>query len=208
MDEAREEGEDRKDVDLPDGEVLLGVAHLPVAELMSKHGDDLLLLGLIDEGVVEDDFLAHAGEAGEVRVGVGAALGAVDDLQLRKGEVEFSSKGFDSAAERPFGKGGEFVEDWDDDRGVDGDGEDLDDEHEEVDVVEELVAGLLDDGEEGRAEGEANDDAERLGFEEVGHPQLERLLVEAEFLFKHKVVVVVEGEAYHGGREAVDEDPD
>lgn len=65
---------------------------------------------------------------------------------------------------------------------------------EEPEIEEEGVAGLLDDGEEGAADWEAESERDALGFEEVGDPYLDGLLVEAEGFFEYEVLVVGKGE--------------
>jgi len=136
---------------------------------------------------------------------VRGALGAVDDLQLAEGEFEVRGEGFDAVLERAGFEGRELVEDGDNDDRVDCDGEELHSQGEGPEVEEELVAGLLDDFEEGGAQGDAEGEREALCFEHVADPEGEGLLVEAEGLFEDEVIVVAEGQGEDGLGERVGE---
>jgi hypothetical protein len=100
------------------------------------------------------------------------------------------SKSFDGDLERAGLERGKLVEQRDDGDGVDGDGEELDTESEQPKVVEELVTSLLNDLQESPAKRYTKRERKRLSFEQVGYPQTDSLLVEAELLLKDEVVVV------------------
>ena len=86
---------------------------------MRQHRNNFRLFRLFNQGVEEDD-LFRPGKAGEVGVGVGGALGAVDYLEFGEGEGEAGGEAFDGGFERAGGERGEFVEDGDDEDRVEG----------------------------------------------------------------------------------------
>lgn len=172
------------------------VTKLPVTKLVGKNGNNLLRLALLDQGIVDDNVLLP-GEAKEVGVGVGAALAAVDDVELVQGELEAGGKGLDLCLELTVLEGRQLVEQGQDGDGVDGDHEDLEGDDEEPEVVEELVARLLDDLEEAGEEGGCEDKGQELRLDEVRDEELGGLLVEAKLFLEDKRLV-------DGGREAED----
>lgn len=120
------------------------------------------------------------------------AFAAINDLQLREWKLEAAGELFHGLAKLSLRKRRELVEERHDEDRIDGDAEDLDRKYEEINVVEEAVASLLNDGEEGTANRDTEYNAQRLSFEEVRDPKFEGLLVETILLFEHEVVVVVE----------------
>lgn len=165
------------------------VSHLPVTQLVGKHGLNLLGVRLLDQRVVDDNLLLPW-QASEVGIAVGAALAAVNDLQFREREVEALGKSFDSVFERTGLERGKLVEQRNNDDGVDSNSEELDTESEQPEIVEELVTSLLNDLQESPAKRDTKGQRECLSLEQVGHPQADSLLVEAELLFEDEVVVV------------------
>ena len=163
----------------------------PVAQFVREDGLHLLRLGLLDERVVDDDLFLP-GQTCEIGIRVRGALRAVDDLQLCQREFEALGQRFHFLFQLAWLQWSEFVEERDDEDGVDCDCAELDDEREGPEVEEELVAGLLDDLEEGCAERDAEGEAECLPFEYVGDEEADCLLVEAVFLLQDEVVVVAE----------------
>lgn len=71
-------------------------------------------------------------------------------------------------------------------------------EHEHPEVVEEIGAGLLDNGKESAHDRYAEDDTKKLAFDHVGNPEFYRQLIEAELLLQHKVLVVCKRQAENG----------
>lgn len=57
MQERREQCEDGEDVDLRDDHLLQGVVVVPVSEFVRKNCFNLFGLGLLDEGVKDDNVL-------------------------------------------------------------------------------------------------------------------------------------------------------
>ena len=207
VDEDAEEREDVEEVEAADSQQLGRVAFAPVAELVREDGFDFFDLGLLDQRVV-DYYRLFPGQAGEVGVAVRAAFAAVDDEEFGEGKLEAGGERFDLVFEVAGREGREFVEEWDDEDGVDGYGGELDDEREGPEVEEELVAGLLDDFEEGGTQGDSKGQGEAEGFDLVGEEEGEGLFVEAELLLKHKVVVVAEGDVEQDFDEGVGEGED
>ena len=191
VDEDGEESEHVEQVHLRDEKQLGRVSHLPVTQLVSKNSLDLLSVGLLNQSIVDDNLLLP-GQSGEVGIAVSTTLAAIDDLQLGKGEFETLSKSFDGDLERAGFERSKLVEQRDDDDRVDSDGEELDTESEQPKIIEELVTSLLDDLQESPAERNTECNRKRLSLEQVGDPQTDSLLVEAELLLKDEVMVVRE----------------
>ena len=170
-----------------------GVAQAPVAQLVTQDGDHLLGLALLDQGIIEDDVLLP-GESVKVGVAVGAALATVDDVQLLQREVEFLGQLLHTRLERTGFERRQFVEHGQNNDRVDSDGEDLHEHTEEPEVVEERVAGFLDDLEHRADDRRAQNDAQELALDHIRNPQLRRLLVEPELLLEDEGAVVRDGE--------------
>jgi len=84
----------------------------------------------------------------------------------------------------------------------------LDDNDEEHEPGDKVLAGPLDDAEEGSEEGEANDRGENVRLDVVGHPGLEGRLVEAVLLLKDKGLVVRPREVEREREDGQEGDPD
>lgn len=167
---------------------------LPVTKLVRKNSNNLLRLALLNKSIVDDNVLLP-GETKEIRVGVGAALAAVDDVELVQGELEAGGKRLDLCLELAVLEGRQLVEQGQDGNRVDGDHKDLEGNDEEPEVVEELVASLLDDLEEASEERRSEDKGQSLSLDEIRDKELGRLLVETKFLLEDKRLV-------DGGRES------
>lgn len=190
---------------LSNPEQLRSVAEAPVTKFVAQDRNNLLRLTLLNQRVVDDDVLLPR-QPVEVRIAVRAPLAAIDDVKLMQREVEPARKVLDAGLEVAGLQRGELVEQRQDGDRVDGDGEDLDEDAEEPQVVEERVARLLDDLEHGADDGCAQHDAQHLALQDVRHPQLHRLLVEAELLLKHKGVVVRHGQRQNRRDQVEDEE--
>lgn len=205
VDEDGEKSEHVEQVHLRNEQQLGRVSHLPVTQLVSKNGLDLLGIRLLNQSIVDNNLLLP-GQTGEVGVAVSTTLAAIDDLQFREREFETLSKSLDGDLERAGLERSKLVKQRDYDDGVDGDGEELDTESEQPKVVEELVASLLDDLQEGPAKGNTECNRKRLSLEQVGDPKTHSLLIEAELLLEDEVVVVREGQTEQGFNEGRGED--
>jgi hypothetical protein len=190
-----EDGEKREYIEqlrLPNEQKPRCVIHLPMPELVCQHSLDLLLCALLQQRVEDDNLLlANPRKSSEVGVAVGAALAAVDDLQLRQRKLELRSQRLDTVLERSRLQWLELVEQRRNQDRVDGHGRDLHHEHEHPQVVEEVLPRLVDDGEEGAANWNAESKRESLALDHVREPELDRHLVEAKLLLEDEAVVVL-----------------
>lgn len=192
---------------LGDAEEASRVTQLPVTKLMGKDSDDLLALALLNQGIVDDNVLLP-GETKEVGVGVGAALAAVNDVELVQGELEAGSESLDTGLELAILEGRQLVEQRQDSDRVDGDHEDLETSSEGPKVVEELVASLLNDSEETGEDRGCEDKGQELRLEQVGNEELGSLFVEAKLFFEDEGMVNRRGQAENlaDNHEGQDED--
>lgn len=178
-------------------EELRGVAQTPVAQLVAQHSDNLLWLALLDQSIVEDDVLLPR-QTIEVGIAVSTALAAVNDMQLLEREVKSLGKLLDTSLERTRFERRELVEQRQDHNRVNGDGEHLNEHAEEPQIVEERVAGFLDDLENSANDGCSQNNSQELTLEHIRDPELERLLVEPEFFLQDKMLVVRNGKRENG----------
>jgi hypothetical protein len=169
------------------------MAILPVTELVTENSGDLVGLIALDEGVIKDDVLLP-GETEKISVGVGAALAAVDNVEITQGELEAGGEVVDLCLELSLGQRGQLVEEGQDEGRVGGGHEELETSGEGPEVEEELVASGLDDLEEAGDDRWEQGDGEQVGLDHVGDEELGSLLVEAELLFEDKGVVDARGE--------------
>lgn len=160
-----------------------------MAKLMAKHSNNLLGLCLLDQSIVDDNVLLPW-QTVEVGIAVGTALAPVNDMQL--GEREFESLGqvLDTSLEFTGLKGRKLVEQRQNRNRVDSNGEDLEEDTEEPEVVVERAVKLLHDLKNGTDNGSSQNNSKHLTLEHIRNPKLSRLLVETELLLEHKRVVV------------------
>jgi hypothetical protein len=156
---------------------------------MAQDGDHLLGLALLKQGVVDNNVLLP-GQTVEVSIAVGTTLAAINDVQLRERELELLGKVLNTGLDLTRLQRGQLVEQGQNSDGVDSDGEDLDEDSKEPQVVEERVTSLLDDLEDGADNWSSQNNTQHLALEHIRYPQLESLLVETELLLQHKCVVV------------------
>ena len=159
-----------------------------MAELVGENSDDLLGLALLNERVVNDNVLLP-GETKEVGIAVGAALASINDIELVEREVELLGEALDIVLEFALLQRGQLVEERENGNRVDGDHEDLKKSGENPEVVEELIASLLDNGEETREDGRGQDDSDEVRLDHIRDKQLGSLLVEAKLFFENKGLV-------------------
>jgi len=115
-----------------------------MTQLVGKHGNDLIDLALLDQGVVDDNLLAP-GQSVEVSIAVGTALGTVDNVKVLQGEVEPGGQCFNLGLELSILKRSELVEQRQDEDRVDGDQEGLHSKDEQPKVVEEVATKVAND---------------------------------------------------------------
>jgi hypothetical protein len=172
---------------------------------MRQHSFNLLVRGLFQECIVDDDLLLP-GQASEVGVAVRGAFGAIDNVQLRKWELEFSRQCFDGFLQRARFERLEFVKQRNDEDGVDGDGDQADGKREDPEVVEEARPGLFDDGKHSSANWCPKGNGQSLSLELIHQPQVQRHLVESKGFLEHEVVVVGERQLHDRIDEAEEEE--
>lgn len=190
---------------LSNTEKLCGVAKTPMTQFMAQDCNNLLRLTLLDQSVVDDDVLFPR-ETIEVGVAVCAPLAAVNDMQLLKRELKLLSEVFDTGLDGTRLKGRQFVEQGQDNNRVDGDSEDLEEDAKEPQVVEEGVAGLLNDLENCANNGCSKYDTKHLSLEQVRNPETESLLVETKLLLKDESIVVRDGKRKNRADQVESED--
>lgn len=156
---------------------------------MTEHGDNLFGFALLDQRIVDDNVL-FPWKSVEVGIAVGTALAAVNNVQLMERELKTLRQIFDAGLQSTGFERRQLVEQGQDDDRVDGDGEDLDEHAKQPQIVEERVAGLLDDLEHGADNRRTQHDPQHLALEQVRDPQLQRLFVETEFLLENERVVI------------------
>lgn len=156
---------------------------------MAQDGDDLLGLALLKQGIVDDNVLLP-GQTIEVSIAVGATLAAINDVQLREGKLKLLGQVLNTSLDLTRLQRGQLVEQRQDSDGVDSDGEDLDKDSKEPQVVEERVTSLLNNLEDGADNRSSQNNAQHLTLEHIRYPKLEGLLVKPELLLQHESVVV------------------
>lgn len=127
----------------------------------------------------------------EVRIAVRAALAAVDDVELVQRKLQLLGQVLHSLLQLAGLQRRELVEQREDGDRVDGNHEHLESGAEQPQVEEELVARLLDDGQERGQDWRREDEGQQVRLEHVGHEELGRLLVEAELFLEDEGVVDV-----------------
>ena len=164
---------------------------------MAQHSNNLLRLGLLNQSIVDDNVLLPW-QTVEVGITVGTALAAVNNVQLGEREVESLGQVFDTGLELTGLKRRELVEQRQNRNRVDSNGEDLEEDTEEPEVVVERAVKLLDNFKNGTDNGSSQDNSKHLTLEHIRNPELNRLLVETELLLEHKRVVVGDGQREDG----------
>lgn len=176
-----------------------------MAQFMAQDCNNLLRLALLNQSVVDNDVLFPR-ETIEVGVAVSAPLAAVNDMQLLKRKLELFSEVFDTGLDGTRFEGRQFVEQGQDNNRIDGDSEDLEEDAKEPQVVEEGVAGLLNDLEHCADDGCSEYDTKHLSLEQVRNPETERLLVETKLLLEDKSIVVRNGKRQNRADQVEPED--
>lgn len=174
-------------------EQLGGMAKAPVAKLVAQDSNNLLGLGLFDQGIVNNNVLLPW-QTVEVSIAVSAALAAVDDVQLRERELELLSQVLNTSLEFTGLQRRQLVEQRQNRNRIDGNGEDLEEDTEQPEVVVERSVKLLNDLENSSDDGCSQNNSKHLTLEHIRKPKLECLLVETELLLEHKRVVVGDGQ--------------
>ncbi len=101
--------EDHRGLQDAHGEALLDVAAAEMADFMGEHAEQFRLAAFLDQCVEQGDFLALA-EAGEKRVRLGRAFGAVHHEYSGQREAAFFAERFDFLFQLAIRHGRELVE--------------------------------------------------------------------------------------------------
>ena len=104
-------------------------------------------------------------------------------------EVELLGQGLNLGLELALLKRRQLVEQRQNGNWVDGDHENLQSGSEHPEVVEELVAGLLDDSKESREDGGSQNEGQEDALDLIRDPELGCLLVETKLLLQNESVV-------------------
>lgn len=175
-----------------DAENLGRVAQLPVAELMSKDGDYLVILALLDQRIIDDDVLLPR-KTEEVGIAMSAALAAIDDVEFMQWELQLLCQVLHIGLEFALLQWRQLVEEREDDNWVDGYHEHLQPGAEHPEIIEELVACLLDDRQEPKEDRRNQEEEEHVGLDQVSHEQFWSLLIETKLLLEHKCLIDARG---------------
>lgn len=164
-----------------------------MSQFVSQDRGHFLGFALLNQGIVDDNVLLP-GQTEEIGVAVRASLAPVDNVQLSKGEFELRGQCLHRRLELAGFERGELVEQRCDKDRPDGDHEHLKTSAKEPQVVEELLACLLDDSKETSENWRRQDSSEAERLDSVRNEQLRGLLVEAELLFEHKSMIYRRGQ--------------
>ena len=178
-----------------------------MSELMAKYGGDFLDVGLLDQGVVDDDLL-FPWQTIEICVAVCTPFTTVNDIQFVEWEVEPFGKLLNRRSQLAGFHWRELVEERLDEGGIYSDGGDLYTHGEEPKIVEERGACFLDDGQKPTQDRRTEYDPKSETFDLIHDPEAGGLFVETELLFEHKVAVVRLGEADDSADDAEDKHED
>lgn len=129
-------------------------------------------------------------QAIEVGVAVSTPLAAIDDVQFLERELQFLCQVLNSSLECTGFERRELVEQGKNHNGVDRNSENLNEDTEEPEVVEERVAGLLDNLEHSADDRTTQNNTQELTLKHIRHPKLDCLLVETKFLLEDEGIVV------------------
>ena len=160
-----------------------------MTKFMTQDSNHLIRLTLLNQSVVDDNVLLP-GESKEIGIAVGTALATVDNVQFLKGEIQLASQVLDTSLELTRLQGRQLVEQRQDSNRVNRDSKDLHEDTKEPQVVEERVTGNLDDLEHRADNRSSQNNSEHLTLEHIRNPELQRLLVETEFLLEDESAVV------------------
>ena len=190
---------------LSNAEKLGGVVQAPVTKLVAQHGNNLFRLALLEQSVVDDNVLLPR-QTVKVRVAVGTALAAIDNMQIREWELELLGEVLNASLDSTRLQRRQLVKQRQNRNGVDGDREDLQADRKEPEVVEERVAGGVDDFEKSADDRSSKNNTQHLALQHVRHPKLEGLLIETELLLEHKGAIVRGGQREDGAEDVETED--
>lgn len=156
---------------------------------MTQNSNDLIRLALLNQRVVDNNVLLP-GQTEKVRVAVRTPLATVDNIQFLKRELQFPSKVLNTRLQLTRLQRRQLVEQRQDSNRIDRDSENLNEHTKQPQVVEERVTSELDNLEHPTDNRSTQDNPEHLTLEHIRNPQLQRLLIEPEFLLENKRAVI------------------
>lgn len=159
-----------------------------MSQFVRQNGSHFFGLALLNQGIVDYNVLLPW-QTKEIGVAVRASFAPVDNIQLGEGKLELRSQCLDRRLEFASFQWGELVEQRCDEDGPNSDHEHLETSAEEPQVVEKLLARLLDNGEEGSEDWRGQNNSKAEGLDSIRNEELRGLFVEAELLFEHKSVI-------------------
>lgn len=136
---------------------------------MAKNSNNLFRLALLHKSVVDHNMFLP-GESKEIGVAMGASLATINGVNVMQGELELLSELFNTSFDGTRFQRREFVEHGQDNNRVNRDGEDLDNDAKHPEVVEEFVASLLDDFENGGHDGTTKCNTKSLTLQHIRNP--------------------------------------
>lgn len=128
-------------------------------------------------------------QAKEVGIAVCTSLTSINNIELMKGELQAVSQSLNSDLQVARLERRELVEQGQNGYWIHCNHKDLQTCAKQPQVVEELVASLLNNRQESGEDGRSQDKGQHLPFEHIGDEELRRLLVESEFLLQNKSMV-------------------
>ncbi|KAH3677856.1 hypothetical protein OGATHE_000510 [Ogataea polymorpha] len=143
VDECSKQSENSKDVGLVDKQQLGSVRQEPVANLMTKHSDDLLHFGGGNQSIIDDNLLGAPWKTHEVGIGVRGSLRAINDVQLVQREFVSFSQLLNLGFELTVCQRLELIEQWLDKFRIDNDEEDLDDKEKDREIIHEPITKIV-----------------------------------------------------------------
>lgn len=156
---------------------------------MSENSYDLLRFTLFNQGVVDNNVLLPW-ETEKVGIAVCASLASINDVQRFERKLESGGQCFNAGLKFARLEWGQLVEQRENEHGVNGNGEKLDDNTEQPQIVEEACTSDLNDLQEGAQQRDTQRDRQGLTLHHICQPEFDRLFVKTEFFFEDKSAVV------------------
>ena len=174
---------------------------LEVAQLMGQHGVHLGGAELLEQGVVKHDAFGRA-ETGEVGIGVSRALAAVHHKQALGSKATTLHQRGDPCLERFVFKRLELIEQWRDHGRKQHQHQQVEGHPDAPGPEPPHAARAAHEPQNQRDDGQADDQTDQRGLQQIGQPEPERHFVEAEPFFKPEGGVQSEGQVEQAADEA------
>lgn len=161
----------------------------PVSKLMAKNSDNLLGLTLLNQSIVDNNMLLPR-QAIEVRITMRAPLTSVNNMQVRKREIQSLSQALHTSLQCARLKRRQLIEQRKDSNRINRNSEYLKEDTKEPKIIEEAVPSLLHNLQEGTNNRCTEDNTQHLTFQHIRYPQLNSLLIKSELLLEDESAVV------------------